>query len=147
MARRPKVPKELLDGARSLGINLPPELLASESRPSKYRSERVEYDGLLYDSRAEAARARELDAQRAAGVIRGWIRQVPFRLGVPENVYRVDFLVFHLDGTVHAEDTKGHRTDKFNRDVKLWARYGPCELHIIHKGQVEVVDPCREVKN
>jgi len=32
-------------------------------------------------------------------------------------------------------------TEKFRRDRKLWAAYGPCELHIIRGKKVEVVTP------
>ncbi|MGE4197648.1 MAG: DUF1064 domain-containing protein [Phycisphaerales bacterium] len=114
----------------------------AKPKPSKYRNQRTEHDGILYDSRKEAKRAQELDLLKQAGQIRGWTRQVKFRLGCPENVCVIDFLVFATDGTVWAEDTKGKETSKFVRDKKLWRRYGPCPLHVL-KGRRDsyVIDP------
>ncbi len=106
------------------------------SKSRKYRNKPTEYNGLRYDSKAEARRAQELDFLEGAGEIAFWIRQPTFYLGCPENVYRADFLVVHTgnypkhQGVAHVEDVKGRETPKFKRDRKLWAAYGPCELHI-----------------
>lgn len=129
--------------------------------PTKYRATRTEYDGVTYDSKAEAKRAQELDRLQAAGEIDWYIRQPRFTLGVPENVYRADFLVvkeFHsqivtyegdpprqtfslaISQTVYVEDVKGYETPKFKRDKKLWKRYGPCPLHIIKPKGTEIVE-------
>lgn len=105
----------------------------------KYRNVRTEYRGMPFDSKAEAEYARQLDLRQNAGEIKGWTRQVPFMLGVPENKYRADFLVFHNDGTVEAVDVKGMETPKFKRDVKLWQSYGPCPLRIVSKSNGRVV--------
>ena len=98
---------------------------------SKYHNVRTEYNGVKYDSKAEAAYAETLDLMLRASTIRGWIRQPTFSLGVPENKYRPDFLVFDGDGTVYAVDVKGVETRKFLHDAKLWSRYGPCPLHVV----------------
>jgi len=111
-------------------------------RTNKYGAKKTACEGITYDSKAEAARAGRHAMSLRAGLIRGWTRQVTFRLGVPENVYRCDFLVFHLDGTVDAEDVKGQELAKFKRDKKLWAAYGPCRLLIVKGGKVaEVIEP------
>lgn len=94
------------------------------------------YGGVLYASKAEAARAAELDLQMMAGVVSWWIGQPLFRLGVPENTYRPDFLVVPVEGPARVEDVKGHRTRAFGRNLKLWRSYGPCELWIIERGKV-----------
>lgn len=112
--------------------------MATKIRRNKYRAIKTEYDGILYDSKAEAARAAELDMLVRAGQIEWWIRQVTFRLGCPENVYRPDFLVVGYGG-VHVEDVKGVDTAKFRRDAKLWRAYGPCELWVIRNRRVEVI--------
>lgn len=115
------------------------------SRYSKYRAIPTEYNGVRYASKSEAARAAQLDLECQGSNIRSWwIGQPVFRLGVAENVYRADFLVVRgMD--VWAEDVKGARTAKFNRDVKLWRRFGPCELRIIKGGKcVEVITPTRK---
>ena len=108
----------------------------------------VAADGSKFPSKSECARYETLLAMRNAGLIRGFIRQPRFTLGVPENVYVSDFLVFENDGKAHAEDVKGMETPKFKRDKKLWLRYGPCQLGIIKGGKcVETVDPKVEGTN
>lgn len=116
---------------------------------SKYRSVRTEYAGVLFDSKAEARRAAELDLLVKAGHVRFWIGQPKFRLGCPENVYRPDFLVVAGNGSVYVEDVKGVDTPKFRRDLKLWRAYGPCPLHVVRAKDTEVVmgrgEPASEV--
>lgn len=108
-------------------------------KPSKYRNVRTEYpagSGEWYDSKAEAARAAALAEGKASGQYRLVLRQPTFRLGVVENVYRPDFLVVDHVGDCWAEDVKGKPTPKFNRDKKLWARYGDVPLRVITNGKV-----------
>jgi hypothetical protein len=110
---------------------------------AKYRNVPTVYNGVRYQSKAEAARAAELDRMVKEGLIRWWVGQPRFRLGCPENVYVADFLVVGLEGNgVWVEDVKGIETAKFQRDKKLWFRYGPTNLWIIRKGiAVEAVKP------
>lgn len=113
---------------------------AMKAKPtaSKYRNVRTAYGGVKYDSRAEAARARELDLLKSAGEIVGWTRQVPFMLSAI--VYRADFLVFGLDGFVWAEDVKGKETQRFRDVRRLWAVHGPCDLSVITKTGTEIIE-------
>ena len=118
-------------------------------RQPKYKAIRTEYGGRWYASKAEAARAAELDLLLRAGKIAWWLPQVPICLGLPENRYVVDFLVAESDGggnsvTVHAEDVKGTETAKFRRDVKLWLAYAPFPLWIIKRGKVREIIPGQE---
>ena len=107
----------------------------------KYGAKRSVYNGRKYDSKAEARRARQLDDLRADGLIRWWQpKPGSFHLGVPENVYRPDFLVVG-NSDVWIEDVKGVRTEKFRHNVRLWRAYGPCPLHLITNGQVEIIEP------
>ncbi|KKM62737.1 hypothetical protein LCGC14_1518580 [marine sediment metagenome] len=110
----------------------------------KYRNTPTYYNGLRFDSKAEGARAQELDMQKHVGAILFWLPQVTFRLGCAENKYRVDFLVVTKEG-VRAEDVKGMETAKFKRDKKLWKAYGPCDLWIVRrqaKGwKMDIVEP------
>lgn len=108
---------------------------------SKYGAVRTEYNGRSYASKAEATRAQVLDYLKAAGEIREWTPQPRFQLGVPENVYVADFLVTGADGSVWVEDVKGHETEKFRRDRRLWRAYGPHPLHVIRGGEREVIVP------
>ncbi len=112
----------------------------SFQKRSKYRNVPTEYRGVRYASRAEADRANLLDVMVAGGLVRWWLPQVKFRLGVPENVYIVDFLVMDKHGE-HVEDVKGRETAKFKRDKRLWKAYGPCPLWIVKESKIEVVTP------
>lgn len=109
---------------------------------SKYNNIRIEYKGEMFDSKAEATRAWELDMLMQAGKIAAWQRQVTFKLGCPENRYRIDFLVWDADGRTWAEDVKGVDTPAFLKNVRLWRKYGPCTLRVVRRGgAVEVITP------
>ena len=114
---------------------------------NKYLANRTTYNGISYASKAEARRAMALDTLKAAGLVSWWAPQVKFRLGCPENVYVVDFLVAepcsHISGLfdMYAEDVKGMETAKFKRDKKLWAAYGPIPLRIIKGKNMELINP------
>ncbi len=113
-------------------------------RKNKYRAKPTTYCGVRYDSKAEAARAAELDRMKEVGGILWWHpKPGTFRLGCPENAYRPDFLVVGKHG-VWVEDVKGMRTAKFKRDLKLWRAYGPCPLHVVNGKKVEVIEPAHE---
>jgi hypothetical protein len=128
------------------------EMLNRLNRPAgapKYRNVKSEYCGVIYSSKAEAKYAAHLDQLKKAGVVKWWIRQVPFTLGCPENLFRVDFLVCwglgrNDVGLMGAVEIKGMETAKFKHDKKLWASYGPIPLEIIYgKGKSEVIHPCQ----
>jgi hypothetical protein len=125
-------------GVKSLGIVLPPGVEPPKKK-NKYRAERTEYAGVMYDSAAEADRAMHLDALVRSGEVFWWVGQPKFRLGCPENVYVADFVVVGPE-EVHVEDVKGLDLPKFRRDVRLWRRYGPCQLLVVRKGGVEVIE-------
>lgn len=116
----------------------------------KYKNEPTEYRGRKYASKAEAARAAELDLLVRAGEIRAWQPQVLFRLGSDENRYQCDFLVWHNNGSTHAEDVKGRETEKFAADKRRWTNHGPCPLYVLRarRGRtsvIEIVDPHDEI--
>lgn len=90
----------------------------------KFNAKPCEYDGKKFDSKKEARYYLSLKKRQEAGEVLFFLRQVPFDL--PGNVkYRLDFLEFHSDGTVHAIDVKGFKTD----------------IYILKKKQVEAVYP------
>ena len=112
--------------AKRLGIQVEP-------KTSKYRNTRTVYNGVTYDSKAEADYAKELDAMVVILSCR-YQRQVRFELGCPENVYIVDFLVANMDtGRVWCVDVKGKETAKFKRDKKMWRRYGMFPLYVVKR--------------
>lgn len=97
---------------------------------SKYHAKKAEYRGESYDSRAEAAYAAHLDAGIERGEILFVHRQPKFTLGVPENIYRADWIVFY-PRFVLAVDVKGAETPAFKKNRRLWAKYGPCPLQVV----------------
>lgn len=119
---------------------------AYQRRGSKYGAIPTIYNGVRYASKSEAAYAARLDLMVKAGEVRWWIGQPVFRLGVPENRYVGDFLVVPFFRLPYVVDVKGARTAKFNRDVKLWAAYGPCELHIVSGKKLEIITPNGDAK-
>jgi len=128
-------------------------------RANKFRSKRTEYNSVWFASKAEAARAAELDLLLKAGLITEWIPQPVFRLGVPENKYVADFLVINSPqcsycGAKHAhgcigpmehikeprtwvEEIKGVETPVFKKNKRLWQAYGRLPL-VIRRNGVEV---------
>ena len=94
-------------------------------------------DGIVFASKLEAERYRELVQLMQMGAIVGFERQVTFTLGCPENKYRVDFLVFHGYGEVWAEDTKGMTRPADLKNFKLWERYAPCDLRVMKRKKLE----------
>jgi len=75
------------------------------------RAERTA-NGIVFASKAEAARYHELELLRAAGHVRFFLRQVPFHLP-GRTRYLLDFLVFWTDGHQSFEDVKGTRTEVY----------------------------------
>ena len=114
-------------------------------RSGKYNAHPTIYNGMRFDSRAEATRAAEHDLLLRGGHLRSVERQVRFELGCPENVCRMDFVVTGLDGRQWVEEVKGCETPAFRRIRKLWAAYGPMPLLILkRRGSVwskETIEP------
>ena len=93
-------------------------------RRSKYGNVRVECDGIKFDSKREARRYGELKLLRAAGEVKWFTMQVPFRLD-GGTVYRADFLVVWSDGRVGIEDAKGCKTAVFKiKKREVEAKFG-----------------------
>lgn len=100
----------------------------SEKKKSKYRANKVEIDGIKFDSQKEADYYCELNLRLAAKEIRGFCRQAEFVLA-PNLRYKADFIVINNDGTAEIIDVKGFKTqvykdkkkvfeDKFNLKIK-----------------------------
>ena len=80
-------------------------------KPSKYRNQRTEYNGVIYHSKKEATRAQSLDVELQAGIILFWCRQPEFVLpgGV---IYKPDFITW--DGEeIHVIEVKGIKTKEY----------------------------------
>ena len=79
---------------------------------NKYGAVRTERDGIAFASKAEARYYDLLQARRAAGEIRYFLMQVPFRLPGGTR-YVCDYQIHEADGRVRYVDVKGHETDTF----------------------------------
>ena len=96
---------------------------------NKYKNNKVEYDGIIFDSQKEAQRYAELKLLEKVGKIKDLKRQVPFTL-IPKILdqngkviqrackYYADF-VYTLNGKLVVEDVKGVRTQVYKIKKKL----------------------------
>ena len=118
-------------------------------KPSKYKAQKVEIDGILFDSKKEANRYSELKILEKAGEISCLVLQPSFILipaqyetvertgkkGQPikpqkkciekQCVYKADFAYIDKDGNKVVEDVKGVRTEVYKIKKKLMLqKYG-----------------------
>lgn len=103
--------------ARRLGINVP------KKGKSKYNSRKVNVDGILFDSQAEANYYCQLKILLRAGKIDGFCRQARFVVAEGKNgekgsEYVTDFIVFLSDNKYRIVDVKGVKTDTFKLKIK-----------------------------
>lgn len=92
---------------------------------SKYYSQRTEVDGIMFASRKEATRYRQLKLLERAGAISDLQMQVPYILINKSKYgraikYIADF-VYVEDGEIVVEDTKGYRTEAYILKRRLMA--------------------------
>jgi hypothetical protein len=86
------------------------------------------YDGVLYDSKSEAAYAKHLDLLLAARQIKKWERQVRWVLmvnGTKVTTIIPDFRVTAKDGSVKIVEVKGFATPVWRLKRKLFAALYP----------------------
>lgn len=98
---------------------------------SKYGNKKTMVDGIVFDSKREADRYRELKLLERAGEINDLRLQVPFTLLPGFTVdgerfrpvtYVADFVYFDLmKQRMVVEDAKGYRTREYNIKKKLFA--------------------------
>lgn len=98
------------------------EMANQAGRPSKYRNRKTEVDGILFDSKREAARYAELKMLERAGEIRGLELQPVFPVAVNGQKickYIADFRYTDRAGREVVEDAKGVKTDVYRLKKKL----------------------------
>ena len=96
----------------------------------KFNAQPTEVNGRRYDSKKEAKYATELALRQQAGEVLFWLEQVPFHL--PGNTkYRVDFMEFHADNTVHFVDVKGMETQVFKLKKRQVEELFPVEIEVV----------------
>ena len=106
------------------------------------------YNGYQYDSKFEATYAKELDLRKKAGDIKDYDRQVKLDLVVGDYLvctYKIDFIVYHCDGTREYVEVKGYPTPQWRIKWKLFeALYSPDpnnKLTIIQQGKFKPPKP------
>ncbi len=117
---------------------------------SKYGNRKVEYDGEVFDSQAEARYYQELKLRERAEEILFFRLQPRYRLqdGFEKNGkrhrpidYIADFEIHHKNGEIEVVDVKGFKTEVFKIKQKMFERKYPHKLTLIQwkRGQfVEV---------
>jgi len=86
------------------------------------------YNGVVYDSKAEALYAFKLDGLMAAGKIKAWDRQTVFPLKVDGQLickFVVDFVVKEADGSNVIHEIKGWETPEYKLKLKLFKALYP----------------------
>ena len=85
-------------------------------------SKKKTVNGEEFDSAFEAERAITLEMKKKAKLILDYKTHVPYKLivnGYEIGSYKIDFEVYHLDGTIELEETKGHATDVWKLRWKI----------------------------
>jgi len=90
---------------------------------SKYNNVSQNYNGNHYDSKKEAAYAKELDLRVKAKDIKSWERQVKVSLDVNDyhiTNYYLDFKIIHNDDSIEWIEVKGFETEVWRLKKKLF---------------------------
>ena len=97
----------------------------------KYGNKRAEYDGIKFDSQAEARRFWELSMMQESGLITGLQRQVPFVLVKGQRwsdgkkhrdvIYKADFVYYETESPTQmvVEDVTGFKTAVYKLKKEL----------------------------
>lgn len=113
---------------------------------TKYGNVRTEFDGRTFDSSLEAKLARLLKAREARGEITELEYQVRVFLSEARILYRADF-AYRLTpcGTREFAEAKGKELQSWLDRKKLWAVYGPANLHVYKakRGEPVLVETVR----
>lgn len=104
---------------------IPVETSLKQAKKSKYRAVKTEIDGIMFDSKHEAARYQELRLLEQAGEISNLRLQVPFELIAKSKYgrsikYVADF-VYSRNGLTVVEDAKGMKTPVYRLKKRMMA--------------------------
>ena len=95
--------------------------MKAPKKPSKYKNKRIEVDGVMFDSMAEARRWKQLLLLERAGKITRLERQVKFPIVLNDQhmfTWIADFVYY--EGLVKVtEDVKGYKTPVYKMKKKL----------------------------
>lgn len=106
---------------------------AAVKKKSKYGSRKTEVNGIVFDSKKEANRYKELLLLLKAGIIRLLELQVTYELnegGSYSLKYIADFVyVDALTGQKIVEDAKGYRTKEYKKKKRLMLKVHGIKIH------------------
>ena len=108
------------------------DIAARKKKPkrNKYNAVKTRIDGITFDSKKEARYYGELKLRVMAGEVSHFLMQVPLIL--PGGVrYRLDFLEFWMDGSVHYIDAKGVQTAVFKIKKKQVEALYPITIEVV----------------
>lgn len=98
--------------------------------PHKFQARPTECDEIKFQSKKEARYYQHLKIRQETKEVVFFLRQVPFHL--PGNVvYRIDFVEFHKDGTVHFVEIKGFETKEWIMKKKMVESLYPISIEVI----------------
>src|SRR6266700_6533727 len=119
------------DYAAKLGIK------TNDKKLNKFRAQRVEVDGHIFDSKLEAAYYSQLKLAVKCGEILYFLMQVPIKIlangQYAKRRYVCDFLVFNKNGTHEYVDVKGYETYSFKLKKDLVEAAYPIKLKLVKK--------------
>ena len=102
------VPRKPLEPAPRAATPVPPDLAALASpKRTRHGNQKCEYQGQKFDSKHELKTFQDLELQRAAGQIRGLVRQVSMPIAGSRRRIRIDFTIVENDGRIRWLDAKG----------------------------------------
>lgn len=127
LKRNPDITAHVAD---SKGYGATVIVVKDTPKRSKYGAIKTEYNGIKYDSKAEARWAENFDMEKRAGDVLYWLRQVPFFLpaGI---IYRCDFQVFYTSGVVKYFDVKGWDTPVSKLKRKQVEALYPVKIQVV----------------
>ncbi len=95
----------------------------------KYNAHADTRKGQRFDSKAEARYFDHLETLKAGGAVLFFLRQVPFH--IPGGTYRLDFMEFWKDGTIHCRDIKGVALPMFQFKRKAVESMYPVKIETV----------------
>lgn len=111
---------------------------------NKYHAKKTEIDGVVFDSKIEAAYYRELKIRQRLGEIIKFDRQVEYVLQDGYRLegrrkqraikYKADFVIYYPDGNFEVVDIKGSKrtiTPSFKLKKKLFEKKYGIPLHLV----------------
>ncbi|MEK3993680.1 DUF1064 domain-containing protein [Psychrobacillus sp. FSL K6-2365] len=113
---------------------------------TKYNSKKIELDGHVFDSKAEARYYEELKLQQEQSKILFFRLQPRYELQESfkkcgklhrKIEYVADFEIHHLDGSIETIDVKGFETTDFAIKRKLFEKKFPHKLTLLAFSQID----------